>query len=148
MNRRNLIAALVFSVCLSPNAEAQQSSLDIKVKADKKVAELPSGPLFWRLEGWLGDVYMRGPGLKCAVHAQTSTSGPDPSGAKDIGEAGFIYGLPIGLQGWPAAGPRHPVPERGSAITTPGDTALHSEHHGPRRGSHLSSKHRFDQPID
>ena len=29
-----------------------------------------------------------------------------------------------------------------------GDTALHSEHHGPRRGSHLSSKHRFDQPID
>jgi hypothetical protein len=50
MNRRNLIAALVFSVCLLPNAEAQQPALDIKVKADKKVAELPSGPLFWRVE--------------------------------------------------------------------------------------------------
>ena len=32
MNRRNLIAALVFSVCLSPTAEAQQPALDIKVQ--------------------------------------------------------------------------------------------------------------------
>ena len=50
MNGRNLIAALVFSVCLSPHAEAQPPGLDIKVKADKKVAELPSGALFWRVE--------------------------------------------------------------------------------------------------
>ena len=50
MNRRNLIAALVVSVCLLPTAEAQPPTLDIKVKADKKVAELPTGPLFWRVE--------------------------------------------------------------------------------------------------
>jgi hypothetical protein len=45
---------LVFAsaLCLSPSMATAQQALVIKPLAEKKVAELPAGPLFWRIENF------------------------------------------------------------------------------------------------
>src|SRR5439155_1047773 len=47
-----LIASLS-STCLLPSTATAQQALVVKALAEKKVTELPAGPLFWRLENFL-----------------------------------------------------------------------------------------------
>ena len=47
-----LIAVLASLVCLLPSSAMAQQALVVKPLAEKKVAELPAGPLFWRLENF------------------------------------------------------------------------------------------------
>jgi quercetin dioxygenase-like cupin family protein len=49
MKHRNLIVAVTLGSFLS-DAAAQQPFFESKVRAEKKVAELPNAPLFWRIE--------------------------------------------------------------------------------------------------
>ena len=53
--KRFLIGMLVVfasALCLSPSPAIAQQTLVIKPLAEKKVTELPAGPLFWRLENF------------------------------------------------------------------------------------------------
>src|SRR4051812_7028303 len=54
MQRKTLIATVVMGLVLPAAAPAQQSSIVSKPVAEKKVAELPKGPLFWRVEKFPG----------------------------------------------------------------------------------------------
>ena len=120
MNRRNLIAALVFSVCLSPNAEAQQPALDIKVKADKKVAELPSGPLFWRVETF-----------PTAAEAQTASS----SHSLMVETLGKVWLFTLGQQAQPSRGGTKVAEVGPLAKVEAGEYLLRvNEGHGPPGG--------------
>jgi quercetin dioxygenase-like cupin family protein len=50
MQRTTLIATLAIGLVLPAATAAQQASIVSKPVAEKKVAELPKGPLFWRVE--------------------------------------------------------------------------------------------------
>jgi quercetin dioxygenase-like cupin family protein len=50
--RISLIAFLASVLCLLPSSAMAQQALVVKPLAEKKVAELPAGPLFWRLENF------------------------------------------------------------------------------------------------
>jgi hypothetical protein len=54
MMRRVIGVVTVFALglCLSPLTAIAQQALVIKPLAEKKVAELPNGPLFWRIENF------------------------------------------------------------------------------------------------
>ena len=45
-----MLAVLTSGLCLWPSLAIAQQALVVKTLAAKKVAELPAGPLFWRLE--------------------------------------------------------------------------------------------------
>jgi hypothetical protein len=47
-----LIAVLTSELCLSPLSAIAQQALVVKALAERKVTELPAGPLFWRLENF------------------------------------------------------------------------------------------------
>ena len=49
MKRRSLIAAVALGLLLAPAAFGQQPSIVSKPIAERKISELPSGPLFWRV---------------------------------------------------------------------------------------------------
>ena len=50
MRPTNLVVAVSVGMFLSVAAVAQQPSFDSKVRAERKVTELPKAPLFWRIE--------------------------------------------------------------------------------------------------
>ena len=54
MNRSIMIvvAALVSAVALTPSSAVAQQPLAIKPVAERKVVDLPTGPLFWRIENF------------------------------------------------------------------------------------------------
>jgi hypothetical protein len=45
-----MLAILTSGLCLLPSSAIAQQALVVKPLAEKKVAELPAGPLFWQLE--------------------------------------------------------------------------------------------------
>ncbi|MGH7164488.1 MAG: cupin domain-containing protein [Nitrospiraceae bacterium] len=47
-----MIAALASGLCSLPSPAMAQQALVIKTLTEKKIAELPAGPLFWRLENF------------------------------------------------------------------------------------------------
>ncbi len=47
-----VVAAFALGLCLSPLTAMAQQALVIKPLAEKKVTELPAGPLFWRIENF------------------------------------------------------------------------------------------------
>jgi hypothetical protein len=47
-----VIAVLTSGLCLLPSSAIAQQALVVKALAEKKVTELPAGPLFWRLENF------------------------------------------------------------------------------------------------
>jgi len=47
-----VIVVLTSGVCLWPSSAIAQQALVVKALAEKKVTELPAGPLFWRLENF------------------------------------------------------------------------------------------------
>ena len=47
-----LLAVLPSALCLLPSPAIAQQALVVKALAEKKVTELPAGPLFWRLENF------------------------------------------------------------------------------------------------
>jgi hypothetical protein len=47
-----VIAVLTSGLCLLPASAIAQQALVVKALAEKKVTELPAGPLFWRLENF------------------------------------------------------------------------------------------------
>jgi quercetin dioxygenase-like cupin family protein len=47
-----VIAVLTAGFCLLPSSAIAQQALVVKPLAEKKVTELPAGPLFWRLENF------------------------------------------------------------------------------------------------
>jgi hypothetical protein len=47
-----VIAVLTAGLCLLPSSAIAQQTLVVKPLAEKKVTELPAGPLFWRLENF------------------------------------------------------------------------------------------------
>jgi hypothetical protein len=47
-----MVAALALALCLSPATGWAQQALVIKALAEKKIAELPAGQLFWRIENF------------------------------------------------------------------------------------------------
>jgi mannose-6-phosphate isomerase-like protein (cupin superfamily) len=48
----SLLALFTSVICLLPSSTMAQQALVVKPLAEKKVAELPAGPLFWRLENF------------------------------------------------------------------------------------------------
>jgi hypothetical protein len=48
----SIIAFFMSVLCLLPSFAMAQQALVVKPLAEKKVAELPAGPLFWRLENF------------------------------------------------------------------------------------------------
>src|SRR3989442_15587506 len=46
------VIASLTSTCLFPSTATAQQALVVKALAEKKVTELPAGPLFWRLENF------------------------------------------------------------------------------------------------
>ena len=47
-----VIAVLTSGLCVLPSSAIAQQALVVKALAEKKVTELPAGPLFWRLENF------------------------------------------------------------------------------------------------
>jgi quercetin dioxygenase-like cupin family protein len=47
-----MIVVLASGLCLSPSTAIAQQKFVVKPLAEKKVAELPAGPLFWRIENF------------------------------------------------------------------------------------------------
>ncbi len=47
-----MIGVLVCALSLSPRTAAAQEALVVKPLAEKKITELPTGPLYWRLENF------------------------------------------------------------------------------------------------
>lgn len=47
-----MIAVLASGLCLLPSSAIAQQALVVKALAEKKVTELPAGPLFWRIENF------------------------------------------------------------------------------------------------
>ena len=47
-----MIAVLTSRLCLSPLSATAQQALVVKALAEKKITELPTAPLFWRLENF------------------------------------------------------------------------------------------------
>jgi len=47
-----VIAVFTSGLCLLPSSAIAQQALVVKALAEKKVTELPAGPLFWRLENF------------------------------------------------------------------------------------------------
>ncbi len=47
-----MIAVLTSGLCLSPLSARAQQALVVKALGEKKITELPAGPLFWRLENF------------------------------------------------------------------------------------------------
>jgi hypothetical protein len=47
-----VVTVFVLGLCLSPSTAVAQQALVIKPLAEKKVTELPAGPLFWRIENF------------------------------------------------------------------------------------------------
>jgi hypothetical protein len=47
-----VIAVLASGLCVLPSSAIAQQALVVKALAEKKVTELPAGPLFWRLENF------------------------------------------------------------------------------------------------
>jgi len=47
-----VLAVLTSGLCLLPSSAISQQALVVKPLAEKKVTELPTGPLFWRLENF------------------------------------------------------------------------------------------------
>jgi hypothetical protein len=78
--RISLIAFLASVLCLLPSSAMAQQALVVKPLAEKKVAELPAGPLFWRLENF--------PSL---ANAQAA-AGPTGLAAESAGKVAFIDG--------------------------------------------------------
>ena len=53
MNRSiMMVVAAVSAIALTPSSAVAQQPLAIKPVAERKVVELPSGPLFWRIENF------------------------------------------------------------------------------------------------
>jgi hypothetical protein len=47
-----VVAVLASGLCFLPSTAAAQQPLVIKALAERKVAELPAGPLYWRIENF------------------------------------------------------------------------------------------------
>src|SRR5688572_6234410 len=47
-----VIAVFTSGLCVWPSLAIAQQALVVKALAEKKVTELPAGPLFWRLENF------------------------------------------------------------------------------------------------
>ena len=62
----NMIAVLASGLLLLPSTARADQPLVVKPLAEKKVTELPAGPLFWRIENFTG--------------ARTSAGGRGPLG--------------------------------------------------------------------
>jgi hypothetical protein len=52
--------AVAVASCLPPSTASAQQKFVVKLLAQKKVAELPTGPLFWRIESFDRDLYGSG----------------------------------------------------------------------------------------
>ena len=48
----SMVAVLASGLCSLPSSAIAQQALVVKAKAEKKVTELPAGPLFWRIENF------------------------------------------------------------------------------------------------
>ena len=106
-----VIVVLTSGLCSSPSSAIAQQALVVKPLAEKKVTELPAGPLFWRIENF--------PTLAQAQAAAGPTGLVVESGGK-------VWLFTLGAGGWSISG-RHQgcrswtTPARGGNAVSPSD---------------------------
>ncbi len=84
-----MAAVLALEMCLSPSTAMAQQALVIKPLAEKRVTELPEGPLFWRIENFL-----------TLAEAQAAAG---PTGLA-VESGGKVWLFRLGPSGGPSAG--------------------------------------------
>jgi len=99
IRRARIFAALAFGAALLADGAQAQQALVIKPLAEKKVAELPPGELFWRIENFATDELARAAAGEWALVTEAAgkvwlftlgaTGGATPGGAK-VAEVGPI----------------------------------------------------------
>ena len=94
-----LLAVAALGLCLSPSSATAQQPLVVKPLAEKKVSDLPAGPLFWRIETFDALAQARAAASKWALVAESAgkvwlfTLGPpggSSAGATRVAEVGPI----------------------------------------------------------
>ena len=148
-----MIAILASGLWLSPSTAIAQQKFVIKPLAEKKVAELPAGPLFWRIENFAALAQAQAAAGPWALVAETAgkvwlfTLGPaggSSAGGTKVAEVGPIprvvateYLLRINEGSGPPGSitPAHTHPGSEAFYVLTGETSSHTPHGVKRVGA-------------
>ena len=162
----NMVIVLALGLCLSPLAATAQQKLVVKPLAEKTVAELPAGPLFWRIENFDALAPAQAAAGHWALVAESAgkvwlfTLGPpggSSAGATMVAEVGPIsrvvatqYLLRINEGSGPPGSitPAHTHPGSEAFYVLAGETSSHTSHGVKRIGAGQSEiGHGADTPM-
>jgi hypothetical protein len=161
-----MVVVLASGLCLSPSTATAQSKFVVKPLAEKKVAELPAGSLFWRIENFASTAQAQAAAGPWALVAESAgkvwlfTLGP-PGGSSAAGsmvaEVGPIapvvatqYLLRINEGSGPPGSitPPHTHPGSEAFYVVAGETSSHTPHGVKRIGAGQSETgHGADTPM-
>jgi quercetin dioxygenase-like cupin family protein len=148
-----MIAVLASGLWLSPSMAIAQQKFVIKPLAEKKVAELPAGPLFWRIENFTTLAQAQAAASPWALVAESAgkvwlfTLGPaggSAAGGTKVAEVGPIspvvatqYLLRINEGNGPPGSitPAHTHPGSEAFYVLAGETSSHTSHGVKRVGA-------------
>jgi quercetin dioxygenase-like cupin family protein len=148
-----MIAILASGLWLSPSTAIAQQKFVVKPLAEKKVAELPAGPLFWRIENFAALAQAQAAAGPWALVAETAgkvwlfTLGPaggSSAGGTKVAEVGPIprvvateYLLRINEGSGPPGSitPAHTHPGSEAFYVLTGETSSHTPHGVKRVGA-------------
>ncbi len=148
-----MIAILASGLWLSPSTAIAQQKFVVKSLAEKKVAELPAGPLFWRIENFAALAQAQAAAGPWALVAETAgkvwvfTLGPaggSSAGGTKVAEVGPIprvvateYLLRINEGSGPPGSitPAHTHPGSEAFYVLTGETSSHTPHGVKRVGA-------------
>jgi quercetin dioxygenase-like cupin family protein len=148
-----MIAILASGLWLSPSTAIAQQKFVVKPLAEKKVAELPAGPLFWRIENFAALAQAQAAAGPWALVVETAgkvwlfTLGPagrSSAGGTKVAEVGPIpqviateYLLRINEGSGPPGSitPAHTHPGSEAFYVLAGETSSHTPHGVKRVGA-------------
>lgn len=161
-----MIVVLVSGLYLSPSTAIAQQKFVIKPLAEKKVAELPAGPLFWRIENFTALAQAQAAAGPWALVAESAgkvwlftlgPSGGSSGGGTTVAEVGPIprvvathYLLRINEGSGPPGSitPPHTHPGSEAFYVVAGETSSHTSHGVKRVAAGQSETgHGADTPM-
>jgi quercetin dioxygenase-like cupin family protein len=148
-----MVVVLASGLCLSPWPATAQQALVVKPLAEKKVTELPAGPLFWRIENFTSLAHAQAAAGPWALVAESAgkiwlftlgPSGGSSTGGAMVAEVGPIsrvvatqYLLRINEGSGPpdSMTPAHTHPGSEAFYVLAGETSIHTSHGVKRIGA-------------
>jgi len=166
MKRLLTVLAMVFASWLLPSAATAQQAFVVKPLAEKRVTELPAGPLFWRLENFSTLAEAQAAAGPWALVAESAgkvwlftlgAAGGASAGGTKVAEVGPItrvaathYLLRINEGSGPPGSitPAHTHPGSEAFYVLAGETSSHTPHGVMRVGAGLAAAgHGADMPM-